>query len=120
MLKISSVISARLEQKNLKQKEVAQQINVNPRTFSTYVQGDYFPPLDVLSDICQCLDIDLNHLLNLESEGNLDLLIQGKNEAKVCNILRNIDQDELEFFMNGIQFLEESIKKQREKKKETI
>lgn len=116
MLKIGPILAARLEQLNMSQKTVAEQINIRPRTFSTYVNDAYYPPLDVLKDICQVLDIDLNHLLNLESHGNLDLLIQGKNEAKVCQLMRHLEPDEMEFFMNGIQFLEESIENQRNKK----
>ncbi|WP_050638400.1 helix-turn-helix domain-containing protein [Candidatus Stoquefichus sp. SB1] len=116
MLKIGKIIAARLEQKNLTQKAAADQLNINPKTFSTYVNDTCYPPLDVLRDICQLLDIDLNHLLGLHDHGNLDLLIQGKDEARVCQTIRSLNKDENIFYMQGIDFLDKALKHMRKDK----
>lgn len=116
MLKIGPIIAAKLEEKDLTQKEVAEKLHINPKTFSTYVNDVYFPPLDVLRDICQTLDIDLNHLLDLESHGNLDLLIQGANEERVCKILRRLNKEQTVYFMHGIDFIEDGLDYMNKKK----
>lgn len=118
MLKIGPIIAARLEQLDLTQKAVANQLNINPKTFSTYVNDTCFPPLDALRDICQLLDIDLNHLLELHDSGNIDLLIQGKDEAKVCKTMRSLDgEEENEYYMHGIRFLDDGLQCLRKIKK---
>ena len=42
MLKIGAILAAKLEEKDLSQKEAAAQLNINPKTFSTYVNDTYF------------------------------------------------------------------------------
>ncbi|WP_049945539.1 helix-turn-helix domain-containing protein [Candidatus Stoquefichus massiliensis] len=117
MLKIGPIIAARLEQMDLTQKAAADQLNINPKTFSTYVNDTCFPPLDALRDICQLLNIDLNHLLGLNDSGNIDLLIQGKDEAKVCKTIRSLDKEENIYYMQGIKFLDDGLKYMRKIKK---
>lgn len=105
MLKIGTVLAAKLEEKNMTQKEIAKQLSVSPGAFSAYVNDTNFPRLDVLVDICQILDIDLNHLLGLKSHQNKDLLIQGKDEAKIISYLRGLSQVEHTYFMESICFM---------------
>ncbi|MEG0576804.1 MAG: helix-turn-helix transcriptional regulator [Bacilli bacterium] len=116
MIQIGKTIEAKLQEKNLKQKVVAESLNINPRTFSTYVNDTYFPPLDKLADICKKLDIDLNHILELEHTGNTDLLISGKAEAKICGMLRDCNKQETEFLVSSMEVVYHHIKKYRNKK----
>ena len=67
MLKIGKVLAAKLEEKNMTQKDIAKMLNISPGAFSAYVTDTNFPRLDILVEICQILDIDLNHLLNLQN-----------------------------------------------------
>ena len=72
MLKIGKVLAAKLEEKNMTQKDIAKMLNISPGAFSAYVTDTNFPRLDILVEICQILDIDLNHLLNLQNHENTE------------------------------------------------
>lgn len=109
MLKIGAILAAKLEEKDLSQKEAAAQLNINPKIFSTYVNDTYFPPLDVLSDICRLLDIDIDHLLGLEKNNNMDLLIQGKDEAKIIYFFRSLNKSDAKLFMKNFNYIVDLI-----------
>lgn len=109
MLKIGAILAAKLEEKDLSQKEAAAQLNINPKTFSTYVNDTYFPPLDVLSDICRLLDIDIDHLLGLEKNNNMDLLIHGKDEAKIIYFFRSLNKSDAKLFMKNFNYIVDLI-----------
>ena len=117
MLKIGKILATRLEEKNMTQKEIAKKLNISPGAFSAYVTDTNFPRLDILKDICQILDIDLNHLLHLNSHGNPDLLIQGKDEEKVIQYMRSLSPKEREVLLEGIQSLMNIIEKMNHLKK---
>lgn len=113
MLKLGKIFAAKLEEKNMTQKEIAKKLNISPGAFSAYVTDTNFPRLDILVDICQILDIDLNHLLNLESHGNPDLLIQGKDEEIVIQYMRNLSVKERELLIESIESFVKLIEKMK-------
>lgn len=116
MLKIGKVLAAKLEEKNMTQKDIAKMLNISPGAFSAYVTDTNFPRLDILVEICQILDIDLNHLLNLQNHENMDLLIQGKDEAKVIHFMRSLSHKEREILMESIQSSIRIIEKMKDLK----
>ena len=116
MLKIGKVLAAKLEEKNMTQKDIAKMLNISPGAFSAYVTDTNFPRLDILVEICQILDIDLNHLLNLQNHENMDLLIQGKDEAKVIHFMRSLSLKEREILMESIQSAIRIIEKMKDLK----
>ena len=116
MLKIGKVLAAKLEEKNMTQKDIAKMLNISPGAFSAYVTDTNFPRVDILVEICQILDIDLNHLLNLQNHENMDLLIQGKDEAKVIHFMRSLSHKEREILMESIQSSIRIIEKMRDLK----
>ncbi len=114
MLKLGKIFAAKLEEKNMTQKEIAKKLNISAGAFSAYVTDTNFPRLDILADICRILDIDLNHLLNLESHGNLDLVIQNKEEAKVLREMRKLSNKERELFLENIQSFLKLLEKMKD------
>ena len=75
MLKIGGILQARMVQKDMKQKELANLLNVDQRTISSYCKNISFPNLETLSAICEILELDLNELLQIHAKGNEELLI---------------------------------------------
>lgn len=116
MLKIGKILATKLEEKNMTQKDIAKMLNITPGAFSAYVTDTNFPRLDILEDICRILDIDLNHLLNLHNHGNEDILIQGKDEAKLIYFMRSLNDQEREIFMESIEASMNIINKMRKNK----
>lgn len=47
MLKIGKVLAAKLEEKNMTQKDIAKMLNISPGAFSAYVTDTNFPRLDI-------------------------------------------------------------------------
>lgn len=92
MLNIGDAIAIKLEEKNMTQKKLAQLLFIDPRAISRYVNSDALPTLDILSKLCNMLEIDLNHLLEINSTGNASLLINNTDEAKICKTLRTVNE----------------------------
>ncbi len=113
MLKIGKILATKLEEKNMTQKDIAKKLNITPGAFSAYVTDTNFPRLDVLDDICRILDIDIDHLLNLHKHGNEDILIQGKDEARLIYFMRSLDAQEQEIFLESMEASMNIIKKMR-------
>ena len=88
MLKIGGILQARMVQKDMKQKELANLLNVDQRTISSYCKNISFPNLETLSAICEILELDLNELLQIHAKGNEELLIHDDIEL---SLLQHLD-----------------------------
>ena len=89
MLKIGGILQARMVQKDMKQKELANLLNVDQRTISSYCKNISFPNLETLSAICEILELDLNELLQIHAKGNEELLIHDDIELSLLHIFVN-------------------------------
>ena len=91
-------------------------IEVTTKAVSKWENLTREPSLHTILTVCQILDIDLNHLLNLQNHENMDLLIQGKDEAKVIHFMRSLSHKEREILMESIQSSIRIIEKMRDLK----
>ncbi|MEG0576803.1 MAG: helix-turn-helix transcriptional regulator [Bacilli bacterium] len=115
MLKFGNKIAVRLEQKDMTQKQLADLLHVDPRAVSRYVNDNAFPPFDTLKKLCNILELDLNNLLEIESNGNQTLLINDLDEARICNALRMATCEEREYYIRGIDYLINEVSINRKK-----
>lgn len=102
MLKIGGIIKAKMVTKNLQQKDLAGMLKLNQRTISSYCNNISYPDLDTLAQICRLLEIDLNDLLQLESKGNFDLLVQSDDEMKLLLGYRKVQEHKKKEFMKSV------------------
>ena len=51
---------------SISQKELAEQLGINPSTVSKYMRLDKFPSLDTFANICQILDVSADEILGLK------------------------------------------------------
>lgn len=51
---------------NITQKELAEQLGINPSTVSKYMRQDKYPALDTFANICEILDISADEVLGLK------------------------------------------------------
>lgn len=104
MLKIGGTIKAHLAIRNMSQKSLAKQLNLNQRTISNYCNDISFPDLDTLSKICNILNIDLNKLMEIYQSNEQELYIKNDKEMKLIYAYRRVSKDK------GTAFLESMIK----------
>lgn len=60
-----NILESALQNKNMKQKELADILGVHPSNISQYVRGKTEPDFNTLMKICQILDIDLTELFHI-------------------------------------------------------
>ena len=63
---IGQFIQLTRKEKGLTQKQLAEQINVSDKTISKWENGNSVPDTEILSSLCQSLDISVNELLSGE------------------------------------------------------
>ena len=52
-----------IKQSTISQKELAEQLGVNPSTVSKYMRQNKYPSLDTFANICRILDISADDIL---------------------------------------------------------
>ncbi len=100
--KIGHYIAMKRIQKGLKQREVADHLNVSEKTISRWENGNYMPDLSLLIDLASLLSTSVYELLlgedylhnvnpsNIETE--VRFLYSLPEEIKIIEYLRNFDQ----------------------------
>ena len=102
MLKIGGILQARMVQKDMKQKELANLLNVDQRTISSYCKNISFPNLETLSAICEILELDLNELLQIHAKGNEELLIHDDIELSLLQHFRKLPNGKKRVFAKSM------------------
>lgn len=102
MLKIGGILQARMVQKDIKQKELANLLSLDQRTISSYCKNISFPNLETLSAMCGILELDLNELLEIHIKGNDDLLIQDDLELALLSDFRKLPDHKKRIFAKSM------------------
>lgn len=105
MLKIGGILKAKMEDKDLQQKDLARLLKRDARSISNYCCDINFPDLDTLSQICNILDIDLNDIMQIEANGNHNLLLQDHREMKLMKSYRSMPEAKKNDFLNCMMIL---------------
>lgn len=69
MIKIEEIqkrLREAIEYGTLSQKEIAEQLGINPSTVSKYMRQDKFPSLDTFANLCKILDVSADDILGLK------------------------------------------------------
>ena len=93
MLKIGGILKAKMHEKDIRQKELADMMELDQRTISNYCNDINFPNLDTLSRLCNILEIDINDILEIHAKGNSDILIQSDLEMKLLEDFRKLSKE---------------------------
>ena len=62
---VAELVALSLEEKNMTQKQLAEEIGVSPSRISDYVNGRAEPTLKIASSLCKVLDIQPSEMLGL-------------------------------------------------------
>ena len=67
-MKFSDKLRFLIEERNLTQKQVAQDLNIAPSTMGGYVQGMSQPDFDTLKILAEYFDVTSDYLLDIPSK----------------------------------------------------
>lgn len=101
MLKIGGILKAKMHEKDIRQKELADMMELDQRTISNYCNDIIFPNLDTLSRLCNILEIDINDILEIHAKGNSDILIQSDLEMKLLEDFRKLSKEKQKEFLKA-------------------
>lgn len=101
MLKIGGILKAKMHEKDIRQKELADMMELDQRTISNYCNDINFPNLDTLSRLCNILEIDINDILEIHAKGNIDILIQSDLEMKLLEDFRKLSKEKQKEFLKA-------------------
>ena len=71
--RLNKTIKRKLEDRNLRQKEYAKKLHMNPSTLSNYITGTREMSYEVISIIAEDLDLDLNYIFKYSEIQNYSL-----------------------------------------------
>lgn len=88
MVRVGDIISSALEFKEIKQKQIAQDLNIQYSTFNNYVSNTREPDFETMIKIFTYLEIDLNEVF----KHNIDMEHYkiSKDEAYLLKLYRSI------------------------------
>ncbi len=69
MVTISEIqkrLRAEIKSSDKTQKEIAEELGINPSTISKYMRLDKYPSLDTFANICKILDLSADEILGLK------------------------------------------------------
>ena len=67
-MRFNERLKAIRKENNLTQKDIYTRLNVSANCYASYEQGRTEPNIEMLKQICQCLDVSADYLLGLEDE----------------------------------------------------
>lgn len=89
-LTIGKFISQKRKEKNLTQKQLAEQLGVSDKTISKWECGKCMPDYGVVKPLCQELDITVSELM--DGETKTDRSIRVFDEDQILDMLERIQQ----------------------------
>lgn len=92
-MQFCNILESALQNKNMKQKELAEILGVHPSNISQYVLGKTEPDFKTQMKICQILDIDLTELFKIDSTYPNACVILDKNEIALIERYRSFSKD---------------------------
>lgn len=89
-LTVGQAIREGLHKKGLTQRELAEIVGSTQRSISSYINGNAQPPLDILSNICRILEINMNQVLHIPDYNFPARLVQNPQELAFLKIFDTI------------------------------
>ncbi|MBQ7505237.1 MAG: helix-turn-helix transcriptional regulator [Ruminococcus sp.] len=87
-MKFSDKLRFLIEERNLTQKQVAQDLNIAPSTMGGYVQGMSQPDFDTLKILAEYFDVTSDYLLDIPSKKT-----NNKLENELLRVFRSIPNE---------------------------
>ena len=87
-MKFSDKLRFLIEERNLTQKQIAQDLNIAPSTMGGYVQGRSQPDFDTLKVLAEYFDVTTDYLLDVPTKKT-----NNKLENELLRVFRSISNE---------------------------
>lgn len=101
-IEVGKAIQEGLQKKDYTQYQLAKYVGSTQRSISSYVTGKTQPPLDMLTNICRTLEINLNQILRLPEYHYPNRVISSSEELEYMNILDEIQSSKRREFIKVV------------------
>ncbi len=108
-----------IESKNIKNKDLAEYLNINTSVISTWKTRGTNPPSEYLVRICDFLQISLEYLLTGTSASKIDIATNSSEEDEILKAINTLNTKQKAIIVGKIYEYEE-INKQEELKRNTL
>lgn len=92
-MEFAKILETALQNKNMKQKDLAEIIGVNSKNISAYVCGTSEPDFKTMMQICKVLNIDLLKMKNLDENNETVLFTKDIKEKELLLFYRSLNED---------------------------
>jgi transcriptional regulator with XRE-family HTH domain len=93
-LKFGNIMRDLLEERNLSQKQLANDLNISASAVGNYVRNNREPDFETLKKIAKYFQVSTDFLLNYHSEQDYSY-----EEQKILQIFRALTEDQKELYM---------------------
>lgn len=94
-LKFGDILRDLLEERNLSQKQLADDLNISASAVGNYVRNNREPDFETLKKIAGYFQVTTDFLLNYQSDQ-----VSGYGEQKILQIFRALTEDQKELFLD--------------------
>lgn len=102
MKNIPGIIKAQMEHLGMKQDVLAKELHIARTTVTAYCNGKRQPDLEMLSNICRVLHLDLNWIMEISVDEDNALILQDEFEVKVNALCRKVPKKYHQKMLNTI------------------
>ena len=111
-MKFGDILRELLEEREISQKQLAQDLNLAPSTLGNYIRNLREPDYDTLKKIAEHFHVSTDFLLDFKFQNTT-----GYNENRLLNLYRSMTKDQQELFIEqGKLFIRHNQKKKLKNK----
>lgn len=110
LLKFGDILRDLLEERNLSQKQMADDLNISASAVGNYVRNNREPDFDTLKRIAGYFQVSTDFLLNCQSGQE-----SGYGEQKILQIFRALSEDQKELYIEQGRLLIRCSQKKKER-----
>lgn len=109
-MNISERIHNIIDDRDMKQRALADRLDIPYSTLSGYMTGSNRFPLDIIVKIAQELNVTTDYLLGLVEDSERPLKLN-QSEQKMVSAYRTLSRDQRELIAQNIRFMQEQNQK---------
>lgn len=93
-MNFSNILRALIEERNMTQKQLANDLNIAPSTIGGYVQGSSEPDFEMLKRLAKYFDVTTDYLLNMPVGKSNDFM-----ENELLRVFRSMTPEQQSLFI---------------------
>ena len=103
-MNIANKLTNLISEKDIKQKQLAEVLNVAPSTINGYLTKGREPDIEMLIKLATFFDVTVDYLLDYEKEFSAGREL-GENENELISLFRRLKTCQQEYLLDQIKFM---------------